>query len=48
MRQGRFRHLFEPRRDEETIAKIQATVDAYWKKASVNSTPTVSDATTSS
>ena len=30
-RQGRFRHLFEPKRDEETIAHIQATVDGYWK-----------------
>jgi pyruvate ferredoxin oxidoreductase beta subunit len=32
-RQGRFRHLFEPKRDDETIAHIQATVDAYWKAA---------------
>jgi pyruvate ferredoxin oxidoreductase beta subunit len=32
-RQGRFRHLFEPKRDEETIAHIQATVDEYWKAA---------------
>lgn len=32
-RQGRFRHLFEPKRDEETIAKIQATVNTYWKEA---------------
>ena len=30
-RQGRFRHLFEPRRDEEAIATIQAEVDAYWR-----------------
>jgi len=30
-RQGRFRHLFEPRRDEEAIAAIQAEVDAYWR-----------------
>jgi pyruvate ferredoxin oxidoreductase beta subunit len=29
-RQGRFRHLFEPRRDEETIATIQRDVDRYW------------------
>ena len=28
--QGRFRHLFEPRRDEAAIADIQARVDAYW------------------
>jgi pyruvate ferredoxin oxidoreductase beta subunit len=45
MRQGRFRHLFEPKRDEETIIKIQATVDAYWKNVSATSTRT---ATTSS
>jgi len=32
-RQGRFRHLFEPERDAETIAHIQATVDDYWKTA---------------
>lgn len=31
LRQGRFRHLFEPRRDEEAIAAIQAEVDHYWK-----------------
>ncbi len=30
-RQGRFRHLFEPRSNEETIAHIQATVDRYWQ-----------------
>ena len=28
--QGRFRHLFEPQRDEDAIAQIQAKVDAYW------------------
>ena len=28
--QGRFRHLFEPVRDEATLAGIQARVDAYW------------------
>lgn len=28
--QGRFAHLFEPKRDEATIAEIQARVDAYW------------------
>jgi len=28
--QGRFRHLFEPQRDEAMIAQIQARVDAYW------------------
>jgi pyruvate ferredoxin oxidoreductase beta subunit len=32
-RQGRFRHLFEPKRDDETIARIQATVERYWKKS---------------
>jgi len=30
-RQGRFRHLFEPRRDEAAIAAIQAGIDAYWQ-----------------
>jgi pyruvate ferredoxin oxidoreductase beta subunit len=29
-RQGRFRHLFEPARDETELAAIQARVDAYW------------------
>jgi len=28
--QGRFRHLFEPERDEATIAEIQQHVDDYW------------------
>jgi len=28
--QGRFRHLFEPQRNEELLAEIQADVDAYW------------------
>ena len=28
--QGRFRHLFEPARDESLLAGIQARVDAYW------------------
>lgn len=32
-RQGRFRHLFEPKRDEEAIAHIQTGVDDYWKVA---------------
>lgn len=31
--QGRFRHLFEPERDETTLAEIQARVDAYWAEA---------------
>jgi len=29
-RQGRFRHLFEPQRNEALIREIQARVDAYW------------------
>jgi hypothetical protein len=33
-RQGRFRHLFEPKRDDELIAKIQESVDEYWKNIS--------------
>lgn len=32
-RQGRFRHLFVPERDEAEIARIQANVDAYWATA---------------
>jgi pyruvate ferredoxin oxidoreductase beta subunit len=32
-RQGRFRHLFEPQRDEPALAAIQAGVDAYWNSA---------------
>ncbi|HSH75534.1 MAG TPA: thiamine pyrophosphate-dependent enzyme [Longimicrobiales bacterium] len=28
--QGRFRHLFEPTRDDAVIAEIQSHVDAYW------------------
>jgi len=28
--QGRFRHLFEPQRNDELIGAIQARVDAYW------------------
>jgi len=28
--QGRFKHLFEPQRDEKQIAGIQARVDKYW------------------
>jgi pyruvate ferredoxin oxidoreductase beta subunit len=31
-RQGRFRHLFEPRRNEEVIQEIQARIDAYWDR----------------
>jgi pyruvate ferredoxin oxidoreductase beta subunit len=29
-KQGRFAHLFRPRRDEEELAAWQARVDAYW------------------
>jgi len=29
-RQGRFRHLFEPERQEEALAGIQARIDHYW------------------
>jgi pyruvate ferredoxin oxidoreductase beta subunit len=29
--QGRYKHLFEPQRDEKLIAEIQARVDAYWE-----------------
>lgn len=32
-KQGRFRHLFEPLRDDATISLIQAHVDAYWREA---------------
>ncbi len=31
--QGRFRHLFEPRRNDALIAEIQARVDGYWREA---------------
>lgn len=30
--QGRFRHLFEPTRDEVVLAAIQERVDAYWAR----------------
>jgi pyruvate ferredoxin oxidoreductase beta subunit len=30
--QGRFRHLFEPTRQDEAIRHIQERVDAYWKQ----------------
>jgi len=29
--QGRYRHLFEPRRNDELIAEIQQKVDRYWE-----------------
>lgn len=28
--QGRFRHLFQPQRNEKLLAELQARVDAYW------------------
>ena len=33
--QGRFKHLFHPQRDEQGIAEIQASIDAYWDKVAV-------------
>jgi pyruvate ferredoxin oxidoreductase beta subunit len=30
--QGRFRHLFEPRRNEKLMAEVQAQVNAYWEE----------------
>ena len=29
--QARFAHLFKPKRQDETINKIQESVDSYWK-----------------
>ena len=29
-RQGRFSHLFEPRRDEQLLQQLQHSVDSYW------------------
>lgn len=29
--QGRFKHLFKPKRNEELLTEIQARVDAYWE-----------------
>ena len=31
--QGRYRHLFEPQRNDQLIAEIQQKVDRYWDKA---------------
>jgi pyruvate ferredoxin oxidoreductase beta subunit len=31
--QGRFRHLFEPTRQDEAIRHIQERVDDYWQEA---------------
>ena len=33
--QGRFRHLFEPVRQEDLLRRIQASVDEYWMAANV-------------
>jgi pyruvate ferredoxin oxidoreductase beta subunit len=33
--QARYRHLFEPRRQEETLAQLQADVDRYWARVRV-------------
>ncbi len=33
-KQGRFRHLFEPARNEPLLAEIQAAVDTYWADVS--------------
>jgi pyruvate ferredoxin oxidoreductase beta subunit len=30
-KQGRFKHLFTPQRDEALLAQLQARVDAYWE-----------------
>ncbi len=32
--QGRFRHLFEPERNDELLAELQAKVDDYWEGVS--------------
>ena len=37
--QGRFRHLFEPERDEAQIATIQQRVDAYWQQVQAQPEP---------
>jgi hypothetical protein len=29
-RQGRFRHRFEPRRQDDVLRALQADVDCYW------------------
>jgi pyruvate ferredoxin oxidoreductase beta subunit len=30
--QGRYSHLFEPRRNDEMLERIQAEIDAYWRE----------------
>src|SRR5215468_8569742 len=37
--QGRYRHLFEPTRNSEAIADIQAQVDAYWSQVAETAGP---------
>ena len=32
--QGRYKHLFEPRRDEEMLKTIQDKIDRYWENIS--------------
>jgi pyruvate ferredoxin oxidoreductase beta subunit len=39
VRQGRFHHLFEPKRDDEAIAHIQETVNGYWKNVTEKASP---------
>ncbi len=34
--QERYRHLFEPTVNEETVARIQASVNAYWKAVALS------------
>ena len=46
MRQGRFHHLFEAKRDDETIAHIQKTVNDYWHNVSANVAPASSESQT--
>jgi pyruvate ferredoxin oxidoreductase beta subunit len=36
--QGRFRHLFEPVRNEAVLARIQSNVDRYWQAVSPGQT----------
>ena len=42
-RQGRFRHLFQPKRDDETIARIQTTVNDYWSNVAAKPSPAPSE-----
>jgi len=37
--QGRYRHLFEPTRNAEAIAQLQAQVDAYWSEVAETTGP---------